>query len=852
MQSRAWPICGFLFLAFCFVPVAVGTQQASPTPGRPHEVKHVFQEIQGVRRLSPQMIVRPWTRHALRDAGISSEQVQVLAADARQEIRRYDIVKHVPSTDEYIILIPAGSTAERVADSLMATGLFEYAEPDWLLSLAEPSQVPTRPVGQPVPMPMQGVPNCPNDPLFSTQWHHQPNIMDSCNGWSATTGSPGITVAVCDTGIRTTHEEFQLHRMEGYNAVDMLWESEGGNITPVHSHGTRTTGTVAANGNNGLGVSGVGWNLNHRMVRVSNASSGNAFHSDILHGARTAIESGDRIANVGYHGVTLAGNAATASYIKSLGGLLIWIAGNTSSNYGGDRDADDLIIVGGTDPNDALVWSSSYGNLVDLVAPGTGIVTSDWANDSAYTTVEGTSYAGPLVSGVCAMIWSQRPNLSPNDVERILKASADDIGTPGLDQFFGYGRINLAQALLNSWDEVPVADFAAPAPTGVSPLPVTFTDLSTGVPTSWSWDFGDGGTSTLQNPTHTYQTLGTYSVTLTVGNAFGSDTVTKTDLVLVDVIPPVADFEASVTAGLAPLDVDFTDQSTGGVPTSWLWDFGDGATSTLPNPSHTYAASGFQTVSLTVTNPYGSDTLTRPSYIAVDFIPPVADFSGTPVSAASPFVTTFTDESTGGVATSWSWSFGDGYGSTAQNPAHTYTVAGTYSVTLTVSNAYGSDILSRPNYIEVLPGPSILADFVGAPTTGPTPLQVDFTDLSIGNIISWEWNFGDGSHSTLQHPSHTFTSPDEEYDIALTVTNALGSDSCLELQAYITTGEAAPSVPTGSGRRLGPRYAVARGPQSRRPEPCGRDLGRNQLPRCRLQHLLRRPRGVRRGRGRDL
>ena len=330
LQSRAWSICVFLLLAFCFLPVAVVAQQGSPTPGRARDVKHVFQEIHGVRTLSSRMIVRPWTRHALQDAGESREQVQVLAANARKEIRRYDIVKHVPSTGEFIIHIPAGMTAEQVADSLMATGLFEYAEPDWLLSLAEPPRVLARHVGQPVPM--QGVPNCPNDPLFSTQWHHQPNIMDSCNGWSATTGSTGITVAVCDTGIRTTHEEFQLHRMEGYNAVDMLWESEGGNITPVHSHGTRTTGTVAANGNNGLGVSGVGWNLSHRMVRVSNTSNGNAFQSDILHGARTAIESGDRIANVSYHGVTLTGNSATASYIKSLGGLLIWIAGNTSSN----------------------------------------------------------------------------------------------------------------------------------------------------------------------------------------------------------------------------------------------------------------------------------------------------------------------------------------------------------------------------------------------------------------------------------------------------------------------------------------------------------------------------------------
>ena len=778
---------GFLLLALSFMPVAVAAQHArvlgAPAPGLSRPLQQVFTEIPGVQELSSRMIVRPWPRRVFREAGLSPAQAATHVTDAGREIKRYELVNHVASTDDYIIRVPAGMTEERVANSLMSTGLFQYADPDWVLYPVEPA--PQVQQATPRSLSGPGAPLCPNDLLFTSQWHHQPGILDSCAGWSVTTGWTGVSIGVCDTGLRTTHEDLQLHRLEGYNAVDQLWESQGGSITPVSSHGTRTTGTVAANGDNGLGVVGVGWNLSHRMVRVSNTGSGNAYLSDLQHGARTSIESGDRIANVSYHGAWLASNAGTATYIKSIGGLLLWAAGNTSSNLShADRDAVELIVVGASDQNDGLAGFSAYGIFVDLVAPGTGIVTSDSGSDSSYATVEGTSYACPLASGVCAMIWSGRPTLSPNDVERILKASAEDIGAPGLDVLFGYGRIDLASALRSDWSAIPVADFAVVPATGVSPLAVTFTDLSTGVPTNWIWDFGDGATSTVQNPVHIYQTSGAFTVTLTASNALGSDSTTQIDAVLVDVIPPVAEFAASVTGGLSPLDVDFTDQSSGGVPTTWLWTFGDGTSSTVKDPRHQYTTSGFYSVSLAVSNAYGSDTLTKTNYIAVDFIPPVAGFSGTPTSAPSPFVVTFTDESTAGVATSWSWTFGDGGSSTAQHPTHTYTVSGTYSVRLIVSNAYGSDTLWRTDYIEVLPGPPILSNFAGAPTTGSAPLQVDFTDLSVGNIISWQWNFGDGVLSTLQHPSHTYTSPGE-YDVALEVANALGSDDNLERRAYI-------------------------------------------------------------------
>jgi PKD repeat protein len=148
-------------------------------------------------------------------------------------------------------------------------------------------------------------------------------------------------------------------------------------------------------------------------------------------------------------------------------------------------------------------------------------------------------------------------------------------------------------------------------------LTVTFADGSTGDVTSWFWDFGDGGTSTAQNPSHEYTAAGQYTVTLTATGPGGSDTETKTDYIDVSPAPvaPVAEFSGSPTSGAVPLTVAFADSSTGDV-TSWSWDFGDGGTSTAQNPSHEYTAAGQYTVTLTATGPGGSDTETKTDYIS--------------------------------------------------------------------------------------------------------------------------------------------------------------------------------------------------------------------------------------------
>jgi PKD repeat protein len=146
---------------------------------------------------------------------------------------------------------------------------------------------------------------------------------------------------------------------------------------------------------------------------------------------------------------------------------------------------------------------------------------------------------------------------------------------------------------------------------------VSFTDLSSGDIDEWAWDFGDGGTSTLQHPTHEYTAAGDYTVSLTVAGPGGSDTHEEIDYINVTPpAPPVADFIGTPTTGDALLNVSFTDESTG-VITDWDWEFGDGGTSTLQNPSHIYKDVGDYTVSLTVTGPGGSHTMTKTNYVQV-------------------------------------------------------------------------------------------------------------------------------------------------------------------------------------------------------------------------------------------
>ena len=340
----------------------------------------------------------------------------------------------------------------------------------------------------------------------------------------------------------------------------------------------------------------------------------------------------------------------------------------------------------------------------------------------------------------------------------------------------------------------PVADFVGNPTSGYMPLAVNFTDTSSNTPTSWSWTFGDSSTSTAHNPSHTYSTDGSYTVSLTATNAYGNDSETKNNCITVSLPVPVANFTGNPTTGVAPLAVNFTD-TTINTPTSWAWTFGDSGTSTLQNPSHTYNSVGFYTVALTATNSYGNDTETKTNYINATIAPPVADFSGTPTTGVAPLAVSFTDSSTGS-PTSWSWAFGDSSTSTAQNPSHTYNTAGSYTVILTATNSGGSDGETKTNYITATAQPPV-ANFSGSPTSGVAPLAVTFTDTSTNTPTAWSWTFGDTGTSTVQNPSHTYSSG--TYTVSLTATNSGGSDGETKTDYITATNGGVVTVVPDSG-----------------------------------------------------
>lgn len=242
---------------------------------------------------------------------------------------------------------------------------------------------------------------------------------------------------------------------------------------------------------------------------------------------------------------------------------------------------------------------------------------------------------------------------------------------------------------------VPTANFSMDHQTGLAPLTVNFTDTSTGTPTSWLWEFGDGSASTSQNPSHVFSE-GIWQVRLTATNVLGSTSITQTvaatSILSLPTSPPLASFTADHYIGMAALLVAFTDTSTGS-PTSWAWDFGDGNTSSSESPSHSFAAIGVYTVKLTATNSIGSTTATKIIIVTSDATPannpPTASITASETSGIAPLTVAFS-ATADTPPTTYLWDFGDGITSALAAPTHIFTSPGNYLVHLTVTNTHGS------------------------------------------------------------------------------------------------------------------------------------------------------------------
>lgn len=320
----------------------------------------------------------------------------------------------IGSLDIHIVSVPQ-HTEDAVVDALSRNPSIQFAEKDFLVELSETSA---------------------NDTHYSDAWHLAK--INAPQAWDNSLGN-GVVVAVLDTGVDSSHPDLQGQLLPGWNSYD-----NNDDTTDVHGHGTMVTGVIAAASNNNTGVTSIAWQAKVLPVRIS-LPSGSAYTSTIARGLNWAADNGANVANISYavSGSSSVRNAA--DYLRSKGGLTFIAAGNNGAEQT-TFPYTSVITVSATHSSDGLTSWSNYGNVIDLAGPGSGIWTTK--RGGGYGAVSGTSFSSPASAAVAALVMAANPSLSPEEVETILFENSADLGTPGHDIYFGYGRIDAEAAVL--------------------------------------------------------------------------------------------------------------------------------------------------------------------------------------------------------------------------------------------------------------------------------------------------------------------------------------------------------------------------------------------------------------------
>ena len=307
----------------------------------------------------------------------------------------------------------------------------------------------------------------------------------------------------------------------------------------------------------------------------------------------------------------------------------------------------------------------------------------------------------------------------------------------------GSSDVELKTSYITVSDDLVAAFSCTPDGGSISPgtLVVCDPDDSTGTPTAYSWDFDEGPANTSQYASHTYSNPGDFTVVLTITKPYQSDDEIKTDFFTVG-NQPVVDFSGTPTTGILPFTVVFTGTNTGGAASSWSWNFGDedSTNSTVQSPVHTYSAGGPFTVAVTGTNAFGFDTETKVGYISPGTIPGALFTANRTLLATIPNgVFQFYDNSTG-TPTSWDWGWGDGTSNTTgtSTPIHNFTVAGTYTIGLRATNAFGTGWYSDSVTILDASPPGTGYSISGLVKNAETNATIGSAEIMLTNITEGE------------------------------------------------------------------------------------------------------------------
>ncbi len=447
--------------------------------------------------------------------------------------------------------VPESANLDLLIDELLASGKVLTAEKNWA-------------------MPLDAV---PDDPRWTNPGQYGPQRIDADQAWDVETGSDAAIIAIADSGVNWGHEDLKSKIWvnpgedldgdeevydtddldgidnDGNGVVDDLigydfFTGLGGGVFPgedpgtpdpdpndFNGHGTHVSGIAAAATNNDRGIAGVagGWNpdgnYSRRGPRImclrigASAPDGNGFVN--LANAATAIDYAARmgadVVNASWGSAAISSLANALTLANDSGVSIAKAAGNDgldNIDFMGARP--DVMSIASTDGGDTKSSFSNFGAWVEISAPGSSIqATFSFQYAPGYAFLGGTSMSAPHYCGAVALVKSVMPDWDKTEIDSILMATADNIDAqnPGFVGQLGAGRVNINNAL----QDLPIALYSAgPAVTGNPGLTVDFTDLSPNSPTAWSWTFGDGNVSSLQNPSNTYTDAGVYDVSLEV------------------------------------------------------------------------------------------------------------------------------------------------------------------------------------------------------------------------------------------------------------------------------------------------------------------------------------------------
>jgi subtilisin family serine protease len=292
-----------------------------------------------------------------------------------------------------------------------------------------------------------------NDPYYTSEWH-LPDV-NAPTAWNYSTGS-GVVIAILDTGVDGTHPDLATQMVPGWN-----FYNNNSNTADSNGHGTAVAGTAAAATNNGVGVASVAGGAKIMPVVIADPSA-YAYWSTVAQGITWAADHGARVESLSYVGASASSTIqSAASYLRSKGGVLYVAAGNTGA-IDNTPPTSLMMVVSALQQGDTLASFSTYGSFVDISAPGNNIITT--AMGGGYWNCWGTSFATPIVAATAALILSERPDFTPDQVDSTLESTAKDLGATGYDIYYGYGEVNAAAALQQA-ASVPVA----PAPDTTPP-----------------------------------------------------------------------------------------------------------------------------------------------------------------------------------------------------------------------------------------------------------------------------------------------------------------------------------------------------------------------------------------------